>query len=294
MSDSCEKYTRSLKEFTRDLNTRYMNRRISFYNRDIAESLFSLGYVETVSQQEGSCFFSDEDHKEETYETLEMQLKQIPRRNTSLIRRAKYQNSNLPVKLPAKNRFKSIIEPRKLFQAYKIIGSEGEETSEFKHPLGVAVSPIDGHIYVADSWNNRIQIFDENGNFIKLIEKIGQVEFHYPYSIHIDKKGRIYISDQSLVRIKVFDSNFNLIRVIGHYGREIGCYSGLCDISTDKDNNIYVCDSGNHRIIKFNENGEFLSQWGSNGSTEGILIYSFYLFLCQDLIFNLNLGLFKW
>jgi len=122
---------------------------------------------------------------------------------------------------------------------------------------------------VADSWNNRIQVFDENGVFIKSIEKIGQLEFHYPYSIHIDKKGRIYVSDQSLIRIKVFDVNFNLIRVIGHYGRDPGCYSGLCDISTDKDNNIYVCDSGNHRILKFTENGEFIAQWGSNGSKEG-------------------------
>ena len=123
---------------------------------------------------------------------------------------------------------------------------------------------------MADSWNNRIQVFDENGLFLKSVEKIGQIEFHYPYSIHIDKKGRIYVSDQSLIRIKVFDNNFNLIRVIGHYGRDPGCYSGLCDISTDKENNIYVCDSGNHRILKFTENGEFIAQWGSNGSKEGM------------------------
>jgi tripartite motif-containing protein 71 len=135
---------------------------------------------------------------------------------------------------------------------------------------GVAVSPIDGNIYVADSWNNRLQIFDENGLFIRTIDKVGQIEFHYPYSIHIDKKGRIYVSDQSLIRIKVFDSHFNLIRVIGRYGRDMGCYSGLCDLSTDKENNIYVCDSGNHRIMKYSENGDFLMQWGSNGSAEGM------------------------
>ncbi len=61
-------------------------------------------------------------------------------------------------------------------------------------------------------------MFDENGVFLKSVDKIDQIEFHYPYSIHIDKKGRIYISDQSLVRIKVLDSNFNLIRTIGNYG----------------------------------------------------------------------------
>ena len=123
--------------------------------------------------------------------------------------------------------------------------------------------------YVADSWNNRIQVFDEFGVFTNSIEKVDQVDLHYPYSIHIDKKGRIYVSDQSLARIKVLDSHFNLIRTIGSYGRGIGCYSGLCDIGTDENDNIYVCDSGNHRILKFSESGDFISQWGSNGSEEG-------------------------
>lgn len=91
-----------------------------------------------MSQQDGGSLFSDDDKTEEKYETLEMQLKQVPRRNISLIRRSKYPiSANMPLKVPpSKHRFKSIIEPRKMFQAYKIIGSEGEETSEFKHPLG--------------------------------------------------------------------------------------------------------------------------------------------------------------
>lgn len=138
MSESCEKYTKCIRDFSRDLQTRYMTRRISFFNKDIAENLYSLGYVETVSQQEGAgSFFSDDELNEEKYETLEMQLKQIPRRNASLIRKNnKYSPVSIPVKMPAKNRFKSIIEPRKFFQPYKIIGSEGEDTAEFKHPLG--------------------------------------------------------------------------------------------------------------------------------------------------------------
>lgn len=61
-------------------------------------------------------------------------------------------------------------------------------------------------------------MFDENGQFLKSVDRVDQIEFHYPYSIHIDKKGRIYVSDQSLVRIKVLDRDFNLIRSIGSYG----------------------------------------------------------------------------
>ncbi len=107
---------------------------------------------------------SNNDLNEEKYETLEMQLKQIPRRNTSLMKKNKFPHANIQIKHTNKQRFKSIIEPRKFFQPYKIIGCEGEESSEFKHPLGVAVSPIDGCIYVADSWNNRFnkQFFTKN------------------------------------------------------------------------------------------------------------------------------------
>ena len=303
MTENCLKYSSNLIEFTRNLNTRYMTRRISFFDRDTPEAAYSLGYVETVTNQECGSLFSDDnddnDHNshsaststhvtsnpapsEDKYETLEMQLKptQPPKqRRYSYSRRLKVSNQSssvhyVPIKLVnSKNpspKSKSVLEPRKFFQPYKIIGCEGEENSEFRHPLGVAVSPINGHIYVADSWNNRLQTFDENGSFLKAIDKIGHIEFHYPYSIHLDAKGRIYVSDQSIMRIKVFDSGFNLLRVIGRYGREVGCYSGLCDMSTDADNNVYVCDSGNHRILKFSETGEFLSQWGSNGSSEGL------------------------
>ena len=48
-----------------------------------------------------------------------------------------------------------------------------------------------------------------------------------------------------------------------------GCYSGLCDLSTDNENNVYVCDAGNCRVLKFSENGEFLMEWGENGDGNG-------------------------
>jgi len=292
MSLNCSKFIEKLSHFVADFKSRYATRQINFVlaDHDLG-TILSLGYVQTTSDEDNKpskspppkeSAYIDLNSNEDKYETLEMQLKQQTPNNRQLSKSTSFNkrvnkfpsvsqikdNSNVSKK-EAKQRFKSIIEPRKFFQPYKIIGGEGEENSEFKHPLGVAVSPIDGFIYVADSWNNRIQVFDDSGVFVKSVEKVDQIEFHYPYSIHIDKKGRIYVSDQSLVRIKVLDSEFNLIRSIGNYGREAGCYSGLCDISTDAEDNIYVCDSGNHRILKFSESGEFISQWGSNGSEPG-------------------------
>ena len=161
MNETCEKFIHNLGEFISNLQARYITRRISFSDREMAENFYSLGYVETVSQQDeihsnklvggsvmvgvggGEAFLienginlSSIDLNEEKYETLEMQLKHIPRRNASLIRKNKFPHANIQVKHVSKQRFKSIIEPRKFFQPYKIIGCEGEENSEFKHPLG--------------------------------------------------------------------------------------------------------------------------------------------------------------
>src|SRR5213592_803022 len=40
-------------------------------------------------------------------------------------------------------------------------------------------------------------------------------------------------------------------------------------VATDGSGNVYVADSGNHRIQKFDANGTFLTAWGSPGSGDG-------------------------
>lgn len=168
INENCEKYLKCLREYTKDINTRYTTRRISFFNRDIVENMYSLGYVETVSQNDNGSIFSEDEHQhpqqqqqqqqpnEEKYETLEMQLKQVPRRNpSSFTRKNKHLNGNggggpgtiqnQLVKYHPKARSKSIIDIRndtkKNFLSFnnKVIGSEGEENSEFKHPLGMSL-----------------------------------------------------------------------------------------------------------------------------------------------------------
>ena len=50
-------------------------------------------------------------------------------------------------------------------------GQEGSQDGEFRHPQGVAVNNS-GYVYVTDADNNRIQVFDVNGNFV------GQAKFY--------------------------------------------------------------------------------------------------------------------
>ena len=48
-------------------------------------------------------------------------------------------------------------------------------------------------------------------------------------------------------------------------------------IATDANSQIYVCDRDNHRIQVFNQNGEWLTDWGSRGASNGQFSYPEYL-----------------
>src|SRR5262249_23361974 len=47
-----------------------------------------------------------------------------------------------------------------------MFGSQGSGAGQFQTPIGVAVAPTNGAVYVADSGNARVQKFDANGNFV--------------------------------------------------------------------------------------------------------------------------------
>ena len=137
INENCEKHIKALREFNKDLTTRYTTRRISFYNREDMPFTFSLGCVETLSRNDSMSIYSEEEMIDERYETLEAQLREVPRRLHSVVKKSRMGTGSAPIKLHSKvSRYKSIVEPRKLSQPFRVVGCEGEENSEFKHPLG--------------------------------------------------------------------------------------------------------------------------------------------------------------
>jgi len=149
-------------------------------------------------------------------------------------------------------------------------GSKGNKNGQFRNPFQITTNSK-GNILVCDFNNNRIQIFDSEGNFISKFGSLGNQngQFHGPHGITINSKGNIIVCDTYNNRIQVFDSEGQFLSTFGSTGNENGQFKNSIGICVDKNDRIYVCDNLNHRIQIFDSEGKFISTFGSNGSENG-------------------------
>jgi DNA-binding beta-propeller fold protein YncE len=153
-------------------------------------------------------------------------------------------------------------------------GTLGSGNGQFHQPGDVAVNSLNGYVYVADSFNNRIQVFDSDGNYISEWGAAGieNGQFNHPNNIAISPWGDIYVTDTGNNRIQKFDSNGTFISRWGAAGTEVSQFNLPGDITFDPtEKSVFVTDTGNNRIQKFDSNGTFVSMWGSLGTEDAQL-----------------------
>ncbi|MFM8541142.1 MAG: 6-bladed beta-propeller [Nitrospira sp.] len=144
---------------------------------------------------------------------------------------------------------------------------------EFAAPLyGMAIDQ-QGSLFVVDNGNNRVQKFDNAGNFIILWGSFGSANanFHNPTGIACDAKGDVYVVDTNNHRVQKFDGKLGgYLMKFGSRGNGEGQFSSPWGIAVDRVRGyIYVVDSANFRVQKFDPMGEFIMQWGSFGTNDG-------------------------
>ena len=87
-------------------------------------------------------------------------------------------------------------------------------------------------------------------------------DLNYPRGTALTSKGQIVVLEDKGTRVSVLTPDGEKIRTFGSQGSEPGELSGAYGVTVDKDDNIYVADNGNHRVQKFNLEGEFVATVG--------------------------------
>jgi uncharacterized protein (TIGR03663 family) len=157
-------------------------------------------------------------------------------------------------------------------------GSYGDSTQgeappgTLNEPWGIAIAP-DGSVYVADTWNHRIQHFTAEGEFIETFGRFGQGYdadiFWGPRSVEVDTSGRIFVSDTGNKRIAVFDPSGTLVAQFGGTGSGLGQLNEPVGIGIDPQGLVYVADTWNQRVVVFEEyetnQFRFMREWAIDG-----------------------------
>ena len=133
----------------------------------------------------------------------------------------------------------------------------------FCEPWDVAISPDGQWIYVADTWNHRIQMFSAIGTPIKTwgtpnYDPVSSGPFGLwgPRGIAIDSQGHVLVADTGNKRILVYDSNGSFITQIGSEGTGAGQFDEPVGLAFDNQGDLFVADTWNQRIQVFIPNAD--------------------------------------
>lgn len=126
-------------------------------------------------------------------------------------------------------------------------GTYGADPGEIDRPFGIAF--YNDHLYIADSRNKRISVFDTLGNFVKIFAD--STTLNTPFGIAIDSTGCLFVSDVISHRVLEFDPCGNRLFTID----SLLNYPTSLALSSDA-KLLYVSDTKNKRVVMYEVRGE--------------------------------------
>jgi DNA-binding beta-propeller fold protein YncE len=178
---------------------------------------------------------------------------------------------------------------------FSIYGYGNRASQLMSRPNGIAISKS-SNIYITDQGNNRVLVFDKNGDFLLKFGKKGngKGEFESPMGIAISPDNQVFVTDRIQDKVLIFDAagkfvkefkiktpltpevrndrlyltTYNgiaiydlggkLIRKYGKRGKDRREFDFPNGIDVDENGNMYIADSNNIRVQALNKEGNTL------------------------------------
>ncbi|HKP85832.1 MAG TPA: phage tail protein, partial [Blastocatellia bacterium] len=149
------------------------------------------------------------------------------------------------------------------------IGGRGSAPSQFNSPRGLLIAKHRRSLFVADSGNHRVQVFDLRS--LELVDIWGQLEvagvpqpgsddglFNTPTALAADDHGNVYVVDYGNNRVQKFNRAGEVVPSFWQTMKQAGAVARPCDVAVYSDQQttrVFVVDEASHKVFVFDADG---------------------------------------
>jgi len=138
-------------------------------------------------------------------------------------------------------------------------------------PTGVAYEPESKRIFVVDTGDHQVKLFDVEGSLLDVWGERGDRagEFNYPTYAAVSG-GKLYVADTMNARVQILSTKTGAhLATIGKLGMYVGNMVRPKGVAVDGEGNIYVVESYYDHLLVYNKHGEYLMPIGGVGTEAG-------------------------
>jgi DNA-binding beta-propeller fold protein YncE len=152
------------------------------------------------------------------------------------------------------------------------VGTLGEGL--LKRPTGLARDARSGRVFVADTYEHDVKVFDDDGRLIDRWGHRGDAAGDLNFPTHLAwSNDRLFVTDAINARVQVFDGVGQPLHQLGQRGLYVGNLVRPKGVASDDEGNVYVVESMHDTLLVFDLQGRLLLSIGGTGSDVG----KFYL-----------------
>lgn len=128
-------------------------------------------------------------------------------------------------------------------------GGFGTRPGQFQRPSGLAWHA--GRVYAADAFNNRLQVFCDDGRFEGVLDDPAHpLDLRFPYDLSLGPEGALYVIEYGAGRLTKVALDGRLLGRFGTSGSGEGQFATPWGLAVNAQGGVLVADTGNRRLVE--------------------------------------------